>query len=64
HKPRRSRGGRNRNNRDGRKPRQDRDNQSKQQQGSGQNAKPAAAKQESAGLFGKLKSAAKKIFGG
>ena len=77
-KPRRSRGGRNRNsnNRDGRKPRSENPRQENkgqsaggesQQQPSGAsnsgNAKPAAKPTESAGLFGKLKSAAKKIFG-
>ena len=71
-KPRRNRGGRNRNgNRDGRKPRQDNSSQNKEgsnqntagQQQGGNNAKPAAKPAEPAGLFGKLKSAAKKIFG-
>lgn len=70
-KPRRSRSSRNRYNRDGRKPRQDNAGQenknqnsgAKQQGSSGNNTKPAAKPTESGGLFGKLKSAAKKIFG-
>lgn len=66
-KPRRSRGGRNRNNNRGErngKARQENKPSTRTEPNTGNNAqqKPAA-KPESAGLFGKLKSAAKKIFG-
>ncbi len=64
-KPRRSRGGRNRNNNRGeRRPRQEGGKSSSENSGLGSNTAKPAAKPESGGLFGKLKSAAKKIFGG